>query len=95
MVLLQMTKNVSLNTVAIFTENCIHLTYCQESTDMFFNSLNNVHSISDIESKQCDEPIKVEEIIESIKHLKNNKSPGVEGINSEFYKLFSEQVLPI
>lgn len=61
---------------------------------MFFDSLNNVHSISDIESKQCDEPIKVEEIIESIKHLKNNKSPGVDGITSEFYKLFSEQVAP-
>ena len=63
MVLLQMTKNESLNTVAIFTKKWYSSTYCQVSTDMFFNSLNNVHSISDIESKQCDEPIKVEEII--------------------------------
>ena len=51
-------------------------------------------TLSDIESKQCDESIKVEEIIESIKHLKNNKSPGVDGITSEFYKLFSEQIAP-
>ena len=28
--------------------------------------------------------------LESNKHLKNNKSPGVDGITSEFYKLFSE-----
>jgi hypothetical protein len=67
--------------------------YCQEYTK-FFYSLNNVHSISDTESKQCDEPIKVEEIIESIKHLRNKMSPGFDGITSELYKLFSEQVTP-
>lgn len=46
-------------------------------------------------------PISVEEVIKAINHLKNNKSPGTDGLTGEFYKQFimfnesiSNQCLP-
>ena len=54
-----------------------------ESKDVFFDSLCNVSSL-----KLCEEPFTVVEIVESIKHLKTNKSPGTDGLTSELYTLF-------
>jgi hypothetical protein len=48
-----------------------------------------VKSIGEAEREQCNNPIIVEEIISSIEHRKNNKSPGTDGISAEFYKTFS------
>ena len=49
--------------------------------------LNNVDKVLNEEEKQeCDAEITEQEIFDTIKLLKNNKSPGDDGIVSEFYK---------
>ncbi len=42
----------------------------------------------------CDSPLTLQEIIDSISSLTHNKSPGVDGITSEFYRAFAEQLAP-
>jgi len=39
-------------------------------------------------------PISVEEVIKQINHLKNNKSPGTDGLTAEFYMLFIKDLAP-
>lgn len=38
--------------------------------------------------------IKIDEIMESIEALKNNKSPGTDGLTDELYKHFSLELAP-
>lgn len=42
----------------------------------------------------CDKDISLEEVKNSIVGLKDNKSPGNDGLTSEFYKIFSGQLSP-
>ncbi len=56
---------------------------------LWFLSLINTKSISEDEKVQCDNSICIEEVLHAIKELKLNKSPGVDGLTSEFYKSFS------
>lgn len=44
--------------------------------------------------ESCDKPLTLQEIISAIDQLKPNKSPGTDGITSEFYKAFSKQLAP-
>lgn len=46
------------------------------------------------DKNHCDTPLAVEEVVDSIALLKNNKSPGTDGITAEFYKSFSNQLAP-
>ncbi len=39
-------------------------------------------------------PIYTQEILDTIKTLKNNKSPGTDGFPGEFYKSFKEEITP-
>lgn len=41
-----------------------------------------------------DSPLSVEELKESINHLANNKTPGLDGLPNEFYKAFAELLCP-
>ena len=41
------------------------------------------------------DPITKKEIEETIKNLKNNKAPAVDGYPGEFYKHFHEEVTPL
>uniref|UniRef100_A0A3P9KVM4 Reverse transcriptase domain-containing protein n=1 Tax=Oryzias latipes TaxID=8090 RepID=A0A3P9KVM4_ORYLA len=41
------------------------------------------------------EPITKIEIENTIKNLKNNKSPGIDGYPGEFYKCFKDEILPL
>lgn len=69
----------------------------KQSTDeinALFNSLGEVRTIGEVNKKICDTPISITEIKDAIKKLKLNKSPGVDGLSSEFYKLFSEEIAP-
>ncbi len=50
--------------------------------------LDNIQSISEEERSFCDSPVTLEEILNAFNQLKNIKSPGNDGITSEFYKLF-------
>lgn len=41
---------------------------------------------------ECDKEISQEEIIEAINLLKSRKSPGIDGLVNEFYKVFKEEI---
>ena len=40
------------------------------------------------EVKSCEGPLSVQECLSSLKHMKNSKSPGIDGFTVEFYKFF-------
>lgn len=67
---------------------------CQQDVDTFFESIQNVPKLDQIDKKICDAPITLEDTIDAIKSLKNKKSPGTDGLTSEFYKLFSDKLAP-
>ncbi len=66
----------------------------KNDTSDFLDSLINTKSISEDEKELCDNSICIEEVLQAIKELKLNKSPGVDGLTSEFYKSFSKELAP-
>ncbi len=54
----------------------------------YLNNINGLKVLNDKEKKLCDEDITEEELIESVKNMKGNKSPGSDGLTPEFYKYF-------
>lgn len=54
----------------------------------FLVYFNNIKSISQEDQSFCDSSITLDEIVDDITDLENNKSPGNDGITSEFYKIF-------
>lgn len=67
--------------------------FCQTVADNFLNSLR-VKTISKADKESCDKPISPLEIQQSINQLKNNKSPGSDGLTAEFYKSFIDELTP-
>lgn len=51
--------------------------------------------MSEEEAQKMVEDITEIEIREAIKNLKNNKSPGTDGLPGEFYKCFVDDLVPI
>ena len=47
-----------------------------------------IPKLKDIEKDLCDKPITIEEISKALKELPNNKTPGSDGLTTEFYKFF-------
>ena len=54
----------------------------------YINSVNNVNVLSEQQKALCDNDITNEELNNVISILKVNKSPGLDGLTSEFYKVF-------
>uniref|UniRef100_A0A8C7XZI9 Reverse transcriptase domain-containing protein n=1 Tax=Oryzias sinensis TaxID=183150 RepID=A0A8C7XZI9_9TELE len=67
--------------------------FSQGSTDAFIDSLT-VKTITESEKEQCESMITLEEVQKAIEQLKSNKSPGTDGLTSEFYKCFAEDLSP-
>ena len=59
-----------------------------------FESLQNVQQLNRVDKELCDAPITMNKIVEAINSLKNGKSPGTDGLTSEFYQLFSKKIAP-
>ena len=57
--------------------------------DFFENSLPK---LNENDSNSCEGEITDQECIEAIKEMKNQKSPGSDGITTEFYKLFWNEI---
>jgi Reverse transcriptase (RNA-dependent DNA polymerase) len=57
-------------------------------TNEFGNFLNDVPKLLDDDRFLCEGPISNNECIEAIKVMKNEKSPGSDGLPAEFYKHF-------
>ena len=47
------------------------------------------------ERSLCDDPITVDEVTQVVLTLKKNKSPGNDGLTSEFYQAFWQELKPI
>lgn len=77
-----------------FYANLYRSNYCSDSATSLLNSLKNTNTISDLEKECCDKNLVLDEVIDAIKLLKCNKSPGCDGIASEFYKQFSDILAP-
>lgn len=55
----------------------------------FINSIGDVKMIKSVDSHICDCAFTEQEILKSTELLKNNDSPGKDGLVGEFYKSFS------
>lgn len=65
-----------------------------DNTNIFLKNLE-LPVLSEDASLQMISPITDEEIRNAIKRLKNNKSPGVDGLPGEFYKYFINDLTPV
>jgi hypothetical protein len=59
-----------------------------EYADLIYNNLDNIPKLSEDEKKDLDTEITEAEILAALKTCKNGKSPGIDGIPVEFYKVF-------
>ncbi len=53
-----------------------------------FNEIKNNPTLSETQKRYCDNNINEEEILSNLKKLHNNKTPGTDGLPSDFYKFF-------
>ncbi len=77
-----------------FYNNLYTSRYSDNSAKFFFDSINQNKIISFEDKEDCDGDISQSEILLAIKNLKNNKSPGSDGLTAELYKMFDENVSP-
>ena len=64
------------------------------TANSFIDSINNCKVISAEDKDASDYNISNVEVLKAIDTLKNNKSPGCDGITSEFYKMFDKELSP-
>lgn len=50
--------------------------------------LIDIHNISENEKEFCDRFPSIQECAKAVPETKNNKSPGMDGLPKEFYKMF-------
>ena len=63
--------------------------HTDSNIDFFDNSLPK---LNENDSNSCEGEITDQECIKAIKEMKNQKSPGSDGITTEFYKLFWNEI---
>lgn len=61
----------------------------------FFFSKIHLPSLTEKETRDMIKPITKQEVLKTIKSLKNSKSPGTDGLPGELYKFFAEQLSPV
>lgn len=68
----------------------------KDNTDMlkFLNDLE-FPTISHTQKGELDEPLLLQEIIDSIRSVQSGKAPGPDGYPGEFYKKFSDKLAPL
>ena len=65
------------------------------TTTEFLSKIPNKKKISNEHFNLCEAEISLDEIIKSINSETNNKSPGNDGLTTEFYKHFSNKLAPV
>ena len=74
----------------IFYELLYNKKHSSNSQYNFFN--NNMTILTEDDSNKCEGFISENECFIALKDMKNNKSPGSDGISTEFYKIFWNDV---
>lgn len=77
-----------------FYNNLYTSKYCDNSANLFFESINQNKVISLEDKEACEGDLSLSEILQAIKSLKNNKSPGSDGLTAELYKMFDKELSP-
>ncbi|PJE77730.1 hypothetical protein CI610_03342 [invertebrate metagenome] len=67
--------------VKLFTEEAINF----ELADSFCENLPRLNAL---DMSMCEGPIEKQEILVALRHMRNNKSPGSDGLTKEFYLTF-------
>jgi hypothetical protein len=63
-----------------------------KSMKYFLESNIKVETIDDIDKDNLDQPVTYDELALALKDLENNKSPGSDGFNANFYKFFWKKI---
>ncbi len=82
------------NHCLLFYGNLYTSQYDDNATRQFFGHLSQVKSINQEQRTHCDKQITLEEVRSAIQQLKLNKSPGTDGLTSEFYITFFDKLAP-
>ena len=51
----------------------------------FFLKPESMPQLNEIDKQLCDAPLKLEDLVKAVKELKNDKSPGNDGLSANFY----------
>lgn len=78
----------------MFYRNLYKSHYDENATKYFFGHLSQLKSISFDQRDLCDKQVTIEEVRLAIQQLKLNKSPGTDGLTSEFYRTFCDKLAP-
>ena len=65
---------------------------CPDLYDSTFYPKNNVKKLDDLQKESCEGTLKLKECLEALKSMDNNKSPGLDGLPAEFYKVFWQDI---
>jgi hypothetical protein len=63
-----------------------------EATNYFIDEKDIDKQLNDIEKQETDRQITLEEVTNAVKELANGKSPGLDGLPIEFYKIFWSKI---
>lgn len=77
-----------------FYENLYSSKCPEQKTTLFLDSIGCIKTISETDKMCCDDDVTCKEVQSAIKSLKNNKSPGCDGLTAELYKLFANELSP-
>ena len=74
-------------------QECYYRTLYKKNNEVEFN-IQNTHrvEITDEQKLQCDEKISLNELSIAVKSMKNGKTPGEDGLQIEFYKMFWTEI---
>ena len=53
---------------------------------------NNISKLNDLDKNKCEGKLTEYECVIALKQMNNSKSPGSDGITTEFYKLFWQDI---
>ena len=83
---LKQTKKAILTETSKLCKNLYERRNPQTSIYNFFD--DNIQKLNDTEKRNCEGKITENECLKALKEMKNNKSPGSDGLTVEFYKMF-------
>ena len=85
-------NNAILNCEATFYDNLYRSAKLNnnsaEYNDLLYNNINHIPKLTEEDKEDLDKEITEQEILAALKTCKNGKSPGLDGLPVEFYKVF-------